>query len=171
MKLIEVTGNLFDTQTYTKENVVFAHCIASDFGMYGGIATQFIDRFNMKEKLIEWSKYNSVVLDTHKRRGAFVNFQTITRPSLVGKAVKIDNVYNLVTKELTGELPTIQSLERALADLKVQMNLHNERYLAIPDMIGCGIDNLDRTQVVNTIRSIFLLSDIIIYAVKLKTTL
>lgn len=171
MKFIEVTGNLFDVESYTDKDVVFAHCIGSDFGMFGGIATQFIERFDMKNKLIEWSKENDIPLTTRTKKGSLVNFQTVTRPSLIGTSVKIDNVYNMITKEMTSELPTMNNFEQALADLKVQMNLNNERYLAIPDMIGCGIDRLDRNQVINTIRSMFLFSDITIYAVKLKDSL
>ena len=173
MKFVEVTGNLFDTDAYTKEDVVFAHCIASDFGMYGGIATQFIKHFDMKTKLLEWSEINSISTSNCSNcySSPFVKINVLTRPSLIGKAVKIDNTYNLITKELTGSLPTLKTLESALVDLKVQMSNNDEHYLAIPDMIGCGIDRLDRNQVIGIIRSVFLFSDITVYAVKLKDIL
>ena len=90
---------------------------------------------------------------------------------MVGKAVKIDNTYNLITKEKTSGFPTLESLENSLKDLKNQMVENNDKYLAIPDMIGCGIDMLDRNNVINVIRSVFLFSDITVYAVKLESSL
>jgi hypothetical protein len=155
MKVIEVKGNLFDTDKYANgENVVLAHCIASDIGMYGGIATQFIDRYDMKNKLLKHLGYASY-------RQAPANID------LVGDAIKIDNVYNLITKLTTGELPTIEDLSNSLKDMKRQMTEAGEHILAIPDMIGCGIDRLDRNLVLTTIQSIFLFTDITIYVVRL----
>ena len=155
MKVIEVKGNLFDTDKYAiGENVVLAHCIASDIGMYGGIATQFIDRYNMKNKLLN-------------HLGCTSNRQAIANIDLVGTAIKIDNVYNLITKLTTGELPTIEDLSNSLKDMKHQMTEAGEHVLAIPDMIGCGIDMLDRNLVLATIQSIFLFTDITIYVVRL----
>ena len=115
MKLIEVEGNLFNTKQYTDEPVVLAHCIASDFGMYGGIATQFIRHFDMKNKLMHWSWRNTV--------NPTAIAGTIIRPSLVGKAVKIDNVYNLVTKYETGDYPTLKCLKRSLISISVMKHL------------------------------------------------
>ena len=155
MKVIEVKGNLFDTDKYASgENFVLAHCIASDIGMYGGIATQFIDRYDMKNKLLKHLGYAS-----HRQAPANID--------LVGTAIKIDNVYNLITKLTTGELPTIEDLSNSLKDMKHQMAEADEHILAIPDMIGCGIDMLDRNLVLTTLQSIFLFTDITIYVVKL----
>lgn len=155
MKVIEVKGNLFDTDKYASgENVVLAHCIASDIGMYGGIATQFIDRYDMKNKLLKHLGYAS-----HHQAPANID--------LVGTAIKVDNVYNLITKLTTGELPTIEDLSNSLKDMKHQMAEADEHILAIPDMIGCGIDMLDRNLVLTTLQSIFLFTDITIYVVKL----
>ena len=157
MKVIEVKGNLFDTDKYVNgENVVLAHCIASDMGMYGGIATQFIDRYDMKNKLLKYLGYGII---HHNQAPANID--------LVGTAIKVDNVYNLITKLTTGELPTIEDLSNSLKDMKHQMTEAGEHILAIPDMIGCGIDRLDRNLVLTTIQSIFLFTDITIYVVRL----
>ena len=169
MKFIEVTGDLFDTKSYTEESVVFAQCISSDFVMSDCVATKFIEHFDMKEKLVDWSKVNAIPVFTHSNGGT-VKLQTVSRPTLVGKAVKIDTTYNLITKELTSESCTIESLEKSLKDMKNKMMTNGEHHLAITDMI-CSDDSMDRNQVVNVIRSVFLFSDITVYAVKLKDIL
>ena len=160
MKIIEVKGDLFNTAGYTDKPVMFAHCIASDFGMHGGIATQFIEHFDMKTKLIDWAKAHMIPLNKNKRYTAF-------RPTLVGKAVRIENTYNLITKETTFGKPTMEDLTASLQDMKRQMVENKETVLAIPDMIGCGIDGLNRSQVLTTIQSIFLMTGITIYVVRL----
>lgn len=163
MNVIEVKGNLFDTADYTDKPVMFAHCIASDFGMGAGIATQFIDRFDMKNKLKKWAKDNAVPTKSRKYSSAYFSY----RPTLVGSAVRIENTYNLITKACTYEKPTLNDLTRSLQDLKRQMVSNKETVLAIPDMIGCGIDGLNRSQVLTVIQSVFLITEITIYVVRL----
>lgn len=172
MRFVEVKGNLFTPANYLyvgDESVVFAHCIASDFGMHGGIAVSFITLYNMKNKLIEWAKLENIEVVPKTLFQAFGNkYSVFTRPSLIGKAVKIDNVYNLITKDKTSVRPLLKNLEESLKDLKQQMVTRQERALAIPDMIGCGIDGLERSDVVGLIKTIFADTDITIYAVKLE---
>lgn len=172
MEFIEVKGNLFDTESYTYERIVLAHCIASDFGMCGGIATQFIERYNMKNKLLVWSEIKGIdVSEGTLYRTSFGKYKVFTRPSLVGKAARIGRVYNLVTKELTSGRPTMDTLKESLVDMREQMIYWGDKVLAIPDMIGCGIDGLDRREVINTIHDVFKNTDIKIYAVKLDSVL
>ena len=169
MDFYEVTGNLFDTESYTDKDVVLAHCIASDFGMYGGIATQFIQHFDMKNKLLSWSDATGISVSIQTAFTAYHSkYRIFTRPSLIGKAVKIDNVYNLITKEMTSDRPTLNSLRKSLVSLRKQMLHNNDKVLAIPDMIGCGIDGLDRNDVLDAICEVFNKTDITIYAVKLE---
>lgn len=163
MKIVEVKGNLFNTADYTDKPVMFAHCIASDFGMGAGIATQFIERFDMKEKLKTWSKENVVPTKPHKYGKSYFSY----RPTLVGKAVRIENTYNLITKPFTYGKPTLKDLERTLIDMKQQMVANKETILAIPDMIGCGIDGLERSRVLGAIQSVFLFTEITIFVVRL----
>lgn len=162
-------GDVFDTGLYEGNNVVFAHCIGSDFGMFGGIATQFIEHFDMKQKLINWAD---------REVGSLLNFVEFpdsysdcnsslpSHPTLIGKSVKIDTTYNLITKQWTSDRPTMSSLRSSLNSLKLQMLNHKELYLAIPDMIGCGIDGLDRSEVIEILHEIFYHTQITIYVVK-----
>lgn len=167
MKIVEVKGDLFNTAGYTKEQVMFAHCIASDFGMGAGIATQFIEHFDMKDKLKKWSKEQGHPVKKVNKKFYGKSFPISSRPTIVGTAARIENTYNLITKAFTHEKPTMDDLTKSLQDMKKQMVDNKEKFLAIPDMIGCGIDGLERSQVLNTIRCIFLYTDITIYIVRL----
>lgn len=151
-------NNLFNILANSPLNVdknataelVTAHCIAADFGMFGGIAAQFVANMDMKHKLFEWAKLNKVVSASnpfYKEYGdAFY--------TLKGTAVKIDNVYNLVTKMWTYEKPDYKTLLSALNDLKRQMRDNDEQFLAIPKL-GCGIDELDWEVVNALLASVF----------------
>lgn len=172
MKFVEVKGDLFVPENYLyvgDESVVFAHCIASDFGMHGGIAVAFTALYDMKNKLMKWAKQENVEAVSTTLFQAFGNkYKVFIRPSLIGKAVKIDSVYNLITKDKTSVRPLLKNLEESLKDLKQQMINNGDKVLAIPDLIGCGIDGLERSDVVNLIETIFADTDITIYAVKLE---
>lgn len=165
MHIMEILGgDLFKTEEYAwDQSVVFAHCIASDFGMYGGIALQFIKHFDMKTKLTEKCPLSTEELFKHSM--VHGNARNCARGYLVRTAVKIDNVYNLITKLYTDQKPTLEDLKWSLIDCRDQMMEAGERYLAIPDMIGCGIDGLDRDEVMDTIITIFSSTDITIYVV------
>lgn len=165
MHVVEIFGgDLFNTEEYAWDNpVVFAHCIASDFGMYGGIALQFIERFDMKNKLNdEWPLSNEELFKWSTVLGRNTD---CPRGYLVRTAVKIDNVYNLITKLYTSQKPTLDDLKWSLVDCRDQMLEANEKHLAIPDMIGCGIDGLSRDDVLDTIKEVFRDTNITIYTV------
>lgn len=132
LKIYEKVGDLFDYQ----DNYYLAHCIASDFGMMGGIAKQFVDRMAMRHKLVNWA-------DLHKTKLAINSFNPIpSRPELVGTAVLIENTFNLITKESTWERPTYKNLAESLIDMRSQIQKLNIKKLAMP-RIGCGIDGLN----------------------------
>lgn len=158
MNYKEVTGNLFSLNQVElfpnsqKEDYVLAHCIASDFGMYGGIAKQFVDIYDMKTKLFQLYKPDHSNANTGDT-------------SLVGKALQVENVYNLITKRATYEMPSYIKLQESLQDLKTQMLAQNQCYLAIP-MIGCGIDGLDWGTVNTIIFYVFENTNINILVVK-----
>lgn len=178
--MLTIKGNVFDLDAIAKQlqvspdSLVIAHCIASDFGMYGGIARQFVERYDMKNRLFEYAISENLKPEWKGIGQPYIKTGTTREAgavkcyvSLIGKAVKIDNVYNLVTKDLTGSLPTYQTLKDALNDTAIQMTDSGEHYLVIPDMIGCGIDSLSRDKVVEIIEEIFLNTDIKVVAVKL----
>lgn len=114
MTITEKNMDLFDVS----EEYVLAHCINASYVLGRGIAAQFEEKYNMSEKLRQ----------EHPIRA-------------VGMALKIDNVYNLVTKERHYNKPKRMDLQMALNDMKWQMKYNNEKLLAMP-RIGCGLDRL-----------------------------
>lgn len=86
MKYVEIKGDLFSAP----QGFYLAHCISTDFALGAGIAKKFDEVYNMRFKL-------------HKR---FPN----ERFGYVGKALLIDNVFNLVTKYKYYHKPTYYSL-------------------------------------------------------------
>lgn len=178
--MVFVKGDVFNLKTLSKnlqvtpDSLVIAHCIASDFGMYGGIARQFVERYDMKNRLFEYVISENIRPEWKSIRQPYIRVGTTREAgaikcytSLIGKAIKIDNVYNLITKDLTSSLPTLQTLRDALEDTKHQMIVNKEQYLVVPDMIGCGIDSLNRAEVIATIESIFQNTNVEVVAVKL----
>ena len=159
----EVKGNLFELDKCelfpgtTPKDYVLAHCIASDFGMFGGIAKEFVVRKDMKRKLIQWAEENDISEDTVGG----------TRQSLVGKSIFIQDTYNMVTKPSTAFPPNgYASMFVCLEDVKCQMEERGQKYLAIP-RIGCGIDMLDWEDVKDILEEIFGGTDIKILVVNL----
>lgn len=129
MKYEEKKMNLFDVA----EEYYLAHCISSDFGMGAGIAVQFNERFNMKNRLLK--KYNG---------------QLVEYP----KVILVDRVFNLVTKDKCYEKPTYESIEKAIGIMSNICKQDNIKYLAMPK-IGCGIDGLSWDRVSEIIKDKF----------------
>lgn len=128
----EVNGDLFSAP----QGYCLAHCIAGDFGMGAGIATQFNDKFNMRNRLI-----NSF--------GEAGNL----------KCIKIDNVFNLITKDYSYRRPTYDSLLESLVEMRDLMVADGNKKLAIPQ-IGCGLDGLKWDVVRALIKDVFEKTDI-----------
>lgn len=124
-----VKKNLFDVP----HGYCLAHCISEDFRLGAGIAVEFNNRYNMRERL--QTKFG-------------------TNGDYVGKALKIDNVYNLITKQKCFEKPTYQSLQKALEDMASQIKNDHIKNLAMPK-IGAGLDKLKWTIVLSIIKEVF----------------
>lgn len=120
------------------QGYMLAHCISADFNLGGGIAKQFCEHYNMKERLMN---------------GYGMDF------SEVGVSLQIDNVHNLVTKRYVKDRPTYSDLRKALEDMKVEMELDGQKKVAMP-RIGCGLDRLDWKIVKAIIKDIFEDTDI-----------
>ena len=114
-----------------------AHCISGDFALGAGIAKQFVEIYNMKEKLNDWFS-----LEDGEKYG------------YVGEALLVDNVFNLVTKPRCYHKPTYDTLRSALEDMKGYIISLKITKLAIPQ-IGCGLDRLDWDCVKELIEEIF----------------
>lgn len=134
MTFKEIKHDLFklDSKYY------LAHCIAGDASMQNksmtmGIANEFIKRYNMKNKLIAYADHKALP---------------------VGSVVLIDNVFNLVTKNVYYGKPTYQTLKKALNNMKKLIVKENIKYLAMPH-IGCGLDKLEWILVKQLIMEVF----------------
>lgn len=114
-----------------------AHCISGDYALGAGIATQFVEVYNMRYKL--HSQYP--IPDGEK----FAN---------VEKALLVDNVFNLVTKARCFHKPTYDSLYETLVDMKDQCEECDITKIAIP-YIGCGLDRLEWDKVRDIIEDVF----------------
>ena len=125
MTLSYKKGNLFDLKSH------YAHCISADYALGAGIARQFRDKFDMRNKLIQ------------------------RHPSpKVGECVLIENTFNLITKDRYYNKPTYTTLRTSLVNLKQQCINLGINNIAMPK-IGCGLDKLNWTEVEKMITDIF----------------
>lgn len=138
MNYREVKGNLFETP----QGYYLAHCISGDYALGAGIAKQFVEIYDMRFKL-----HKNYPIPSGEK---FAN---------VGKALLIDNVFNLVTKPRHYHKPTYDSLCETLYDMRKQCEERDIYKLAMP-MIGCGLDKLEWDKVKDVIEEVFCDSDI-----------
>lgn len=137
MTILTLKGDLFTAP----KDYHLVHCVSSDFALGAGIAKQFTQRLNMRNKLKDQYKH-MWCMDT-----------------TIGKALLVDNVFNLVTKLLYWHKPTYDTLEASLKDLKEQCLELNIKHLAMPTL-GCGLDKLKWNVVKQMINDIFENTDI-----------
>ena len=131
----EVKGNLFQHT----DNVFIAHCISGDIALGAGVAKEINSHYNTKLKL--------------KRK-----FGDTIEP---GKAVLVDNIFNLVDKRRCRDKADIAYLTDALIDMKNQCDIYGIKHIIMP-RVGCGRDRLNWMDVKNNIDDIFGNSDITI---------
>lgn len=125
----EVHEDLFKN----KDDYYLAHCISKDFGLGAGIAKEFNKQYGMGKKLFD------------ARENGNIQFP---------KAVLIDNVFNLITKEKYYGKPTYDSLTKSLYEMKEQIIEKKITKLAMPK-IGCGLDRLKWNKVSVIIQTVF----------------
>ena len=121
------------------EDYYLAHCISADFAMGKGIAVQFNQHFDMRNKLqAAFPGY----LATWQAQGR--SFDCL----LQGR------VFNLITKERYYHKPTYQSLQGALEIMRDLCRQRQIQHLAMP-LIGCGLDKLQWSQVSAIVQQVF----------------
>lgn len=123
----EVNGDLFTAP----QGYCLAHCISGDFTLAAGIAVEFDKRFNMRERLKDY-------------------YGTPDCPSII----KIDNVFNLITKERGYQRPTYDNLYQALWEMRQDVEIDSIKKIAMPQ-IGCGLDGLNWNIVKAMIKEVF----------------
>lgn len=145
MTFNEVQGDLFGAP----QGYYLAHCISGDYALGAGIAKKFNEVYNMRYKL-----FRDFAIPDGKK---FAN---------VGRALLVDNVFNLVTKERCFHKPTYDSLYDALVSMKEQCEDFDITKIAMP-LIGCGLDRLNWDSVKDIIEDVFEDTDIEILVYKL----
>ena len=138
MTFNEIKGDLFNVP----QGYYLVHCISGDYALGAGIAKKFDEEYNMRFKLFK----NYAIPDGEKSAN-------------VGRALLVDNVFNLVTKERCFHKPTYDDLYDALVDMKEQCEDFDIKRLAMP-LIGCGLDKLEWDKVKDIIEDVFEYTDI-----------
>jgi hypothetical protein len=131
----EVQYNLFDIPS----GYYLAHCISADFKLGKGIAVDFDRIYNMRERLQDNYPYYH---------------ENWVKENMIGDCIQVDNVFNLVTKEVYWSKPTYQSITVALTRMKEYCIQNNIWYIAMPK-IGCGLDRLAWDKVSEIIKKLF----------------
>lgn len=133
MNINEVTQDLFTVP----QGYYLAHCISGDYALGAGIAKKFDKVYDMRFKL--------------HRDYAIPEGQKYAN---VGRALLVDNVFNLVTKSRCFHKPTYDELYNTLVDMKEQCETFGIRKIAMP-RIASGLDKLDWNQVKDVIEDVF----------------
>lgn len=133
MNIKEVQQDLFTVP----QGYYLAHCISGDYALGAGIAKAFDANYNMRFKL-----HRDFAIPEGDK---FAN---------VGRALLVDNVFNLVTKQRCFHKPTYDTLYQTLEDMREQCENFNIDKLAMP-LIGCGLDQLEWDKVKDVIEDVF----------------
>lgn len=136
----EIQKDLFSVD----ESYYLAHCVSADFSLGMGIAKDFQENFNLKEKLHDISP---------------------ERPEFPS-CILIERIFNLVTKNNYWCLPTHKSLRSALEMMKEQCLDKEITKIAMPQ-IASGLDHLKWVTVSKIIKEVFADTNIEILVCKL----
>ena len=135
MKYQEMKMDLFSVDN----SYYLAHCISADFKMGAGIATEFVRRFDTKNKLFK--DYPDYLNDFVKTK-------------IIGDCLLEDKVLNLITKERYYYKPTYKSIKISLDKMKEICIINDIKKVAMP-LIGCGLDKLEWERVKSLLIAIF----------------
>ena len=144
----EIEGDLLKAP---KESML-AHCISGDYSLGAGLAAKIDEKFDMRYELF----YNYDIPLGEKYNKEYL-----------GKALKVKQIYNLVTKPTTHSHPTYENLQSALEDVRDDMVANNYTMLAIP-RLGCGMDKMRWDKVKGIVEEVFKDTDIKITVYSLK---
>lgn len=141
-----------DITTVDRKKYVIAHCISADCAMGAGVVVP--------------------IKKTHKElKSSCMNYSLSKKGKVLGEAYRFEDeigiVYNMFTKKnvmhKAGIGMTVEdyhnNIRKSLKDIKEQMNIHNEKFLALP-LIGCGLDLCSWDDIHEIIIEIFQGSDI-----------
>jgi len=138
MVITEVSQDLFSIP----QGYYLAHCISGDYAFEAGIAAELDKRYDMRLKLHE-----RFSIPAGKR---FAN---------VGRALLVDNVFNLVVKERYFHKPELETIFAALLDMRARCDNNGIRFLAMP-LISYGPDGPDWEHIRGLFEVVFADADI-----------
>lgn len=130
----ESKGNLFAMG----DEYTFVHCISKDCAMGAGIAVSFNEMFPDMKRELKRTVYNNKM-----NTPCTILYKDDTR-----------SVFNLITKNLYFQKPTLSSIKHCIKEMKMICEQNNIKYLAMPK-IGCGLDKLNWDIVREIIKSEF----------------
>ena len=133
MTITETKQDLFTVP----QGYYLAHCISGDYALGAGIAKRFNEVYDMRFKL-----HRDFAIPEGRKSAN------------VGRALLVDNVFNLVTKARYFHKPTYDELYDALLDMKEQCEVFYIKKLAMP-RIGCGLDKMNWEEVKEVIEDVF----------------
>jgi len=141
--LIEKDGDLFAN---TPGDGCLAHCVSEDLSMSKGIAVEFKRRFGNFNTLVGQNKKvgECAVLPIPKEYDG-------------GQSGNYDGerfIYYIITKKHYWHLPTYESLEKALEDMRGHIVRNNVQEVYMP-RIGSGLDKLDWNKVKECLKKVF----------------
>jgi len=128
MQLKIIKGDLFASSDS------LCHCVSRCLRMGKGIAKTFRSKFGNVKQLKE---QNSDIGQVAKLKLSDTKF-----------------IYYLITKERYFHKPTYQDLEKSLCAMRDHMLANSVTKVSMPK-IGCGLDNLDWTQVKQLLTQVF----------------
>ena len=127
MNIEYVKKDLFDMP----HGYCFVHCISADFALGAGIAKTFDKKYDMRNRLFKMLENSPADITD------------------IGDVIKIDNVYNLVTKRRCFEKPTYEDFRETIEILVKMIEEEGVTKIAMPK-IGAGLDKLN-WKIVNAI--------------------
>lgn len=132
-----IEGDIFSPWTHA-----VAHCVGADFRMGAGVAKGFV------------AKFGRPVIDSSKAVCGSVHLQTAK--DVLGSLTLL----HMVTKPLSS-VPAVKEpksyihLERCLKVVaKHVKETMGKKEVAIPNLIGCGLDGMDRSKVLNILQRV-----------------
>ena len=128
LRYVEKVKNILDVE----EEYYIAHCISSDCVMGAGVAVEIEREFDLKPILLQ------------------IPYQLRKHPT----CIRVERVYNLITKDKYWHKPTYSTLRHSLERMKLQMLENGHTKLAMP-RIASGLDKLEWTKVRDIIIEVF----------------
>ncbi len=119
---------------------MLCHCIARDFRANRGIAKEFNNKYNLM-KILNSLRDNNL-LDTKEIACVIVHLNNV-------------KICNLITKDITYNKPTYETFTLAMTELKNEIEKLKIYKIAMPGLIGCGLDKLDKKRVHDIIYQTF----------------